>query len=200
MENLNSADASLAQFHPEISGEHGPFPAPHLSRLWHRTRGGGNRKCVRGRGSVGFCHQQWSKSYSETSEPNQSISPEGFLESEQRWWKALRDKQRMGGRRWMTNFHISLSHSLPLFPLFLFYLSSLFHPPCGLLPLWLASAGKKSWSLVLAGNPQHAHCLLWLGLVKGALCSRDDTGFLPVFFTPKSNWPFPAVLHLLWRK
>lgn len=123
-----------------------------------------------------------------------------FREQEQRWWKALRDKQRMGGRRWMTNFHISLSHSLPLFPLFLFYLSSLLHPPCGLLPLWLASAGKKSWSLVLAGNPQHAHCLLWLGLVKGALCSRDDTGFLPVFFTPKSNWPFPAVLHLLWRK
>lgn len=93
MENLNSADASLAQFHPEISGEHGPFPAPHLSRLWHRTRGGGNRKCVRGRGSVGFCHQQWSKSYSETSEPNQSISPEGFLES----------KSKDGGKLWETN-------------------------------------------------------------------------------------------------
>jgi len=35
-----------AQTHPQISREHGPFPVSHLSLLWHRTQGGGNRKCV----------------------------------------------------------------------------------------------------------------------------------------------------------
>lgn len=130
---------------------------------------------VWGRDGFGFCHQQWSKSNSGTSESNHSISLEGLFPRDQMRAVNMATYEREstqtngGWGGWQSvvlpNFLISPTPFLALLSLLLPLLSR--RPPCLSVAFSCCDShllGKKP-TLVLAGNPQHAHCLLTLGSV-----------------------------------
>lgn len=107
--------------------------------------------------------------------------------------------EKMGGRKWLTICRASkLSHSLPvpsLPPVFILLLSLyLFAHPACLLPSPAVTriCWGKGWSLVLAGNHQHAHCRFRLVLVTQQISLEDwywvyISCCLPAYIIPKTK-------------
>lgn len=165
MENLSAASPAVNSL--SSLWRAWPFPAPHLSLLSYGTQGGPNRKCVCVRERR---HQLWSKSNWGTSESNHSISLEGIIQRGTKWKRVYTDKrdgmEGVDDNLLCFQTFSFFSHSLPFPPL----PSPLFYFTSPLPLMWPSPAAtricwEKSWSLVLAGNPQHAHCLLTLGRV-----------------------------------